>query len=165
MKKTTKMTIVAIIVAMLLLGIGYAAIQNITLTISGTATADPSQSAYKVVFSGTSDVSDELLVKAAITDNVNATINVSGLTTEGQIESATYTVQNISTDLSADLSVLTTNSNTEYFTVTSQLEKETLEAGEATTVTVFVELIQVPTTDSESTVIGVQLTASPVEPE
>ena len=39
------------IIAILLLGIGYAAIQNITLNITGTATADPNQANFKVMFS------------------------------------------------------------------------------------------------------------------
>ena len=50
MKRTNKIIIGAIIISILLLGIGYAAIQNITLNISGTAKADPSQSNFKVRF-------------------------------------------------------------------------------------------------------------------
>lgn len=52
MKKTSKIIMLSLVVAALLLGIGYAAIQNITLNISGTATADPSQTNFKVSFSG-----------------------------------------------------------------------------------------------------------------
>lgn len=113
MKKTNKIIIGVILIAVMLLGIGYAAIQNITLNISGTAKADPSQSNFKVMFTGTPTVSDSSKVVAAITNDTNATINVSGLTAKGQTVTATYTVQNVSSDLSADLSVATTNSNTD----------------------------------------------------
>ena len=164
MTKTSKIITVAVIVAMLLLGVGYAAIQNITLNISGTAAADPSQSNFKVMFTGTPEVSDSTYVTAGITDDTNATINVAGLSTKGQIVSATYTVQNTSTDLSADLSVATTNSNTEYFTLSSELAKTSLTAGEATTVTVTVELTKTPVAESVSSTVGVQLTAVPVQP-
>ena len=164
MSKTNKIIVVALLAAVLLLGVGYAAIQNITLNISGTAAADPSQSNFKVMFTGTPEVSDATYVTAGITDDTNATINVAGLTTKGQIVSATYTVQNTSTDLSADLSVATTNSNTEYFTISSQLAKTSLTAGEATTVTVTVELTKTPVSESVSSTVGVQLTAVPVQP-
>ena len=164
MKKTSKIILLMIVMAILIIGIGYAAIQNITLNISGTATADPSQSNFKVMFSGTPTVSDETYVTAAVTDDINATINVEGLTKAGDTVFATYTVQNTSTDLSADLSVATTNSNIEYFTISSELAKTSLIAGEATTITVTAELAKTPITESVSTTIGVQITAVPVQP-
>ena len=83
---------------------------------------------------------------------------------KGDVVSATYIVQNVSDDLSADLSVATTNSNTEYFTLSSELAKTSLVAGEATTLTVTVELIKTPLEDSVSSIVGMQLTASPVQP-
>ena len=164
MKKTNKIIITLVIVAMLLLGIGYAAIQNITLNIEGTATADPSQSNFSVKFTGTPKVSDSTYVTAGITDDINATITVNGLTQKGQTVNAEYTVQNVSTDISADLSVATTNSNTEYFTIKSELAKTILTAGEATTVKVTVELTKTPIAGSVNSTIGVRLTAMPVEP-
>lgn len=166
MKKTSKIIMLTLVVAALLLGIGYAAIQNITLNISGTATADPSQTNFKVSFSGEPEVSDSRYVTAAITDEINATINVNGLTEKGQEVSATYTIQNTSTDLSADLSVLTTNSNQSYFTITSELGKVSLVSGEATTVTITVRLSETPmqVDTSESSTIGIQLDAIPVQP-
>ncbi len=164
MKKTNKIIVTVIIVAMLLLGVGYAAIQNITLNIEGTATADPSQSNFSVKFTGTPKVSDSTYVTAGITDDINATISVNGLTQKGQTVNAEYTVQNVSTDISADLSVATTNSNTEYFTLKSELAKTSLTAGEATTVKVTVELTKTPIAGSVNSTIGVRLTAMPVEP-
>ena len=164
MSKTSKIIITALLVALLLLGIGYAAIQSVTLNIAGTAAADPNQENFKVMFTGTPEVSDEEHVTASITDDINATISVSELTKKGEIVSATYTVQNASTDLSADLSVATTNSNTEYFSLSSRLAKTSLIAGEATTVTVTVEMTKTPLAASVSSTIGVQLTATPVQP-
>ncbi|MBR3614723.1 MAG: leucine-rich repeat domain-containing protein [Clostridia bacterium] len=164
MKKTNKIILASAIVAVILLGIGYAAIQNITLNINGTAAADPSQSNFKIMFSGTPTVSDDTYVTAAITDDTNATINVEGLTKKGDVVTATYTVQNASTDLSADLGVSTTNSNTEFFTLSSEIDKTSLVAGEATTLTVTVELTKTPITESVRATIGVQLEAIPVQP-
>ena len=164
MRKTNKIIIAIILISVMLLGIGYAAIQNITLNITGTATADPSQANFTVKFSGTPTVSDSSKVEAAITDDTNATINVEGLTAAGETVTATYTVQNTSEDLSANLTVLTSNSNEEYFTTNSNLAKTSLTAGEATTLTVTVGLIKTPITSTETSTIGIRLTAEPVQP-
>ena len=164
MPRTNKILIVIILVAVMLLGIGYAAIQNITLNITGTATADPSQSNFTVRFSENVQVSDSNKVTAAITDDTNATINVSGLTTNGDTVTATYTIQNTSADLSANLSVGTTNSNEEYFLIESKLGDETLTAGGATTLTITVQLIKTPISTVETSTIGIQITAKPVQP-
>ena len=164
MRKTNKIIIAIILISVMLLGIGYAAIQNITLNVTGTAQADPNQANFTVKFSETTSVSDASKVIAAVTNDTNATINVEGLTAAGETVTATYTVQNTSDDLSADLTVETTNSNKEYFTISSELEKTSLIAGEATTLTVTVELIKTPITDTETATIGIQLTAAPVQP-
>ena len=164
MRKTSKIIIVTIIAASILLGLGYAAIQNITLNISGTAAADPNQANFKVRFTGTPLVSDSSYVTARISNDTNATFDVSGLNTKGQKVTATYDITNESSDLSADLTIATTNSNTEYFNVTSNLAKESIVAGETTTVTVTVELTKVLLTEGVSSDIGIEIIAAPVEP-
>ena len=58
MRKTNKIILFTLIIVVLLLGVGYAAIQNVTLNIAGTASADASQSNFKVMFTGTPVVSD-----------------------------------------------------------------------------------------------------------
>ena len=164
MTKTSKIILVTVIAASILLGLGYAAIQNITLNISGTAMADPNQANFKVRFTGTPLVSDSSYVTARISNDTNATFDVSGLNTKGQKVTATYDITNESSDLSADLIVSTTNSNTEYFNVTSNLAKESIVAGETTTVTVTVELTKVLLTEGVSSDIGIEIIAAPVEP-
>ena len=166
MTKTSKIILVTIIATSILLGLGYAAIQNITLNITGTATANPNQSNFKVHFvqETAPTVSNSAFATATVTDDTNATISVSGLTSKGQVVTAIYTVKNSSTDLSSDLSVATTNSNTEYFKLSSELANTSLKAGETTTVTVTVELTKTPLEENVSSTIGVQLTAVPVQP-
>ena len=66
--------------------------------------------------------------------------------------------------MSADLSVATTNSNIEYFTLKAELAKTSLIAGEATTLTVTVTLTKTPVTGTVSSTIGIQTIATPVEP-
>lgn len=164
MSKTNKIILMGFVIIMLILGIGYAAIQNITLNISGTASADPSQENFNVMFYGIQEVSNFELVSAEITNNTNATINVSGLTEKGQKEYATYTIKNESADLSAELSALITNSNEEYFLISYQIEETSLIAGEMTLLKIVVELIKTPLDESVNSTIGVELKAAPVQP-
>ncbi len=164
MKKTTKVVLAVLVAAMLLLGIGYAAISQITLTIAGTATAQADSANFKVMFTDAITVSDSTKVTATKTNDTNATIAVSGLTTVGQTATATYTVQNTSTDISADINVATTNDNTEYFRINAKIGDTRLDPAEATTVTVTITLLKSVITDNETATVGVQLTAYPVEP-
>ena len=164
MRKTSKIILVTIIETSILLGLGYAAIQNITLNITGTATGITSQDNFKVRFTRVTDISDAVNVTASVNTDTTASINVTGLTEKGQSVTATYEIENQSNDLSSDLNVNTTNSNTEYFVITSRLNKTSLMAGEKTTVTVTVEMIKTPIDGSVTSNVGVNLTAIPVEP-
>lgn len=164
MTKTNKIIAGIVVVAVLIIGIGYAAIQNITLNIAGTASADANQANFTVAFSGTPEVSEADKVKAAVTDDLNATLNVTGLTAKGDVVTATYTIQNTSADLSANLYATVTNDNTEYFKVTHSFDAESIAKGAATTITVTVELIKTPITETVSSTVGVQITAEPVQP-
>ncbi len=128
------------------------------------ATTNTKNINFKVVFSGEPKVSNENKVTAKITDDINATINVSDLTLEENTEKATYVVQNTSSELSADLSVEVKNNNEEYFLVDAKPEKTTLAKGEATTVIVTVKLLKQPEGEKNA-VIGIQLKATPIEPK
>ena len=164
MTKTSKIILVTIIATSILLGLGYAAIQNITLNITGNVTANPNQGNFKVKFTTVVNVSDSSYVTANVLNDTNATINVSGLKNVGEKATATYEILNGSNDLSADLNVLATNSNTEYFVVSSKIDKTSLTAGEKTNLVVTVELNKTLIESNESTNINIKLDAIPVEP-
>lgn len=167
MKKTTKIVALVLVATVLIIGVGYAAIQNITLNIAGTAKADASQANFAVKFSGEPTVAGAGTTIAAVTNDTNATMNVTGLTAKGESATATYTIQNTSADLTADLTATISNSNNEYFNVEySFAENETrLKKGEATTVTVTVTLIKTPIEEQVSSTIGVQINVVPIQPE
>ena len=164
MSRTRKIILVTIIATCLLLGLGYAAIQNISLNIDGYAYANTSQENFKVRFSEVVSVSDSIFVTARIEDDVNAIIDVSGLSQKGQKVTATYEILNESDELSAELTVNTTNSNIEHFAISSKIANKSLKAGEATTVLVTVELLQTPIDGEVTANIGAKLTAIPVQP-
>ncbi len=156
---------IIILVAILILGIGFALISNVNLNINGEATATPSDTNFAVEFTGTPTTSDEDKVIATITGDLTATMNVSGITAKGDTVTATYTILNTSPDLTADLVASITNSNEEYFNVTSSFTDSSVKAGNTTTITVTVELIKTPITTDVVSDVTVSLTASPVQPE
>ena len=155
-----------LLIAVLMLGIGYAAMSNITLNITGSASAVVKDENFSVLFVGTPEVSSDD-VTAKIIDDHNATLNVTGLSAKGDKATVTYTVKNASEDLSASVAVPNiSNSNSEYFSVTTDMNAEkTLVAGNNTTVTVTVQLIKTPVDADETANINISLVASPVQPE
>ena len=152
MNRNTRAVVgLVLLIAVLLVAIGYAAITAVPLNINGSAQATPEQTNFTVKFSGTPTVSDSSKVVAEINqqDQLKATINVSKLTAKGDTATATYTIANTSADLSAVLSATTSNTNDEFFRVTQNIAKGTVAAGDTTTITVTVELIKTPITQEQ----------------
>ena len=158
-----------LVLAVILVAVAYAAITSTQLNINGTGNATANQSNFKVEFIGTPTTGGKGTTVATIDSSVktNGTVTVNGLTAKGDEATATYTVKNLSADLSADLSAKATSSNEEYFEVLCTLEKTTLKAQEETTLKVTVRLLKTPideTKENLKTDIGVTVTAEPKQP-
>lgn len=178
------------LIAVIVLGIGYATIQTVNLTISGNATASPDQSNFTVKFLNDLDNDDESdprnieyeeqLVTGTVvyTNNkpystrpvvidsdLTAHFNTQQLSVAGEKAVATYRVKNTSPDLSANLNVVCSSTNTEYFQTTCRLgnglSSESLVSGAVTTVTVEVTVLKTPLTDNQSSTISTVVTATP----
>lgn len=160
------------LIAVLVIGIGYAAINNIELKVGGTTNATTAQGNFQVAFTEVKNVSDSSKVEASIdeSDKLTAVMNVSGLTAKGDTVTATYEIKNTSPDLSAELTAaVTKNTNSTYFQVTqSMADPITIAKDKTTTVTVTVELVKTPiTAEDEAAATGeieVTVTAKPVQP-
>ena len=158
-----------VLLAIILVAVGYAAITNVTLNINGTAKSEANQTNFAVEFIGTPTTGGKGTTTATINESkkTEGTVKVSGLTAKGDTATATFTVKNKSDDLSTDLTAEATNSNTDYFEVISNLEKTTLKAGEETTLTVKVKLLKTPideTKEGLTSNIGVSIIAEPKQP-
>ena len=158
-----------LVLAIILVAVAYAAITSTQLNINGTGNATANQSNFKVEFIGTPTTGGKGTTTATIDSSVktNGTVTVNGLTAKGDEATATYTVKNLSADLSADLTAKATSSNEEYFEVLCTLEKTTLKAQEETTLKVTVRLLKTPideTKENLKTDIGVTVTAEPKQP-
>ena len=169
MRRNTKIVGGILLVAIVLVAVGYAAITNVTLNIKGTAKSEGNPDNFKVELIGEPQTSGDGTTTATIDnqDKTQGTMNVSGLNAKGQTAIATYTVKNQSTDLSSDLTAKATSTNDEYFEVQCSLDKTTLKAQEQTTMTVKVKLLKTPideTKENLSTEIGVNIDAEPKQP-
>ena len=169
MSKNTKIVGGVLLVAIILVAVAYAAITNVELNINGVGSAQAKQENFKVEFIGTPSTSGKGTTTATISesDKTKGTVNVTGLTAKGDEATATYTVKNLSSDISADLTAEATSSNQTYFEVICSLEKTTLKAQEETTLKVTVRLLKTPIDETKEDLnsdIDVTLTAEPKQP-
>ena len=169
MGKNTKIVGGVLLVAIILVAVAYAAITNVELNINGVGSAQAKQENFKVEFIGTPSTSGKGTTTATISesDKTKGTVNVTGLTAKGDEATATYTVKNLSSDISADLTAEATSSNQTYFEVICSLEKTTLKAQEETTLKVTVRLLKTPIDETKEDLnsdIDVTLTADPKQP-
>ena len=176
MKEKKTLRIMTVLVAVLLLGVGYAAITGINLNITGTASATASGDNFNVQFTGTptTDVTHGgtgATTTATIVNTTSGSIVVSGLTTKDQYVTATYTIANESTELYANLAQTTcaaTGANASYFnvtcaTATAKLNPKNDSTSDETTLTVTVTLAKTPSSDVTNVPISVTFAATPSE--
>lgn len=181
MKQKRTFIILLLIISILCLGIAYASITSVNLTISGTATASPDTNNFVVKFADngtTTKTGNSGIVATTTASDQAATLNISGLTAAGEKVVATWTIENTSADLSAEIETKTSEitGSTEYFQITTEIagaseNKATIPAKDTensvdgtTTVTVTVELLKTPIESEVSGTINVELTATPVQP-
>jgi len=167
-KKTLQIVLI-VLVAVLTLGIGYAAISAVNLIINGNATANPSDTNFKVKFLKETGVTPKITSEYGgtgdidVTSDTTATFNITGLDAVGESAVANFKVKNESNNVGAEISLSVTNSNSEYFKVTETIQDNKLQAGEETTATVKVEMIKTPINNAVTTSITATLIATPLE--
>ena len=174
MKKKRTLTVLAAVLAVLMLGVGYANITNITLSItdSSSATASPSADQFAVKFTQAAKTSapDYATVNQSVdtSDPTKGTISISGLKAKGDTVVVTFTILNDSKDLAANLVAAVNNDDADYdktnFKVSSSLGATKIEHGSTTTLTVTVELLTTPISADLTTKIPVSVTASATTP-
>ena len=171
MKK--KYGVIAILIAIVVLGVGYAVISNVTLNVNGSqATVNADQSNFAVKYDAESTFSYSgnptgSTVTLTRTDDTNATFTIEGLTKEGDSVTITYPIINESETLRASLAAPSvTNDNTEYFSVTTTAPTAGTELaanGGTTNLVLVVTVIKTPVADDETANITASVVASPVQ--
>ena len=163
MKNRKKMITTALIVLVLLLGVGYATVSSVNLNINGSAKAGSKE--LQVFYDGTnSGTSAKVTAISSPVKTREATFTVESMTLDETV-TMTFEVKNYETDVNATLAApsVTQNTNGDYFQVTTSCDKTTLNAGDTATITVNVKLIKTPVTnEAGSTTVTVAMAASPV---
>lgn len=168
MKSRKSLLSILIFALVLVLSVGYAVISYVDINIEGTASA--AAEIMDVSFKSGSPVYDATTnpdVYTTVTNgSLTASITAKNLTLNNPV-TLTYVVQNNETDV--DASVIEhelTNSNTQYFDVSTDIEtaKTCLQKGGTINVVVTVTLIKTPVNvDDNSTDIGITLRATPID--
>lgn len=150
----------------LFLSVGYAVVNSVSLTVSGTAGAG--SETLDVSFNGTKTVSNTTKGSASVTAGATtATFKASDMTLNESI-TFTYTVQNKETDVAADVTMSFTNSNTSYFSVSifessSNSSSFSIGAGDTTNIYVVVKMIKTPIAEADnSATFNITINAEPV---
>ncbi len=187
MKKRRTFTVMIILIAVLVLGVGYAAISNVVLNITGSANI-VADADFSVVFDTGHDVlvtpassttisfggSNHPVAAGAYTDTLNATMTVY-LNKDNTSASACYKIDNNSSTLAASISPSVTpigSPNTAYFgNITTALYSDSgcstafsgnLAAGQSVYLKVTVPKGNTePAQDVADASFGVTITATP----
>ena len=151
--------LIFVFIFVIVLGVGYAGVGSVDLLLSGNSVASTSDGNFVVKFKS-ANISPSYGT-ASITNDITATINVTGLSLEGDMCEATYTVKNESRGIDAGISLQLVNTNAEYFRVTETIADSELQVGDTTTVKIKVEMIKTPVEIDVSTNITGVLHAVP----
>lgn len=145
----------------LFLSVGYAVVNSVTLSVTGTSTSATED--LEVYFNGTTSASSSKVTATATNGTTSASILVKDLTLNETV-TATYTVVNNETDVGASYIVNSINlSNSEYFSVTTDASiARNIAAKGTNTITVTVKMVKTPVDSSKSSsTITINLTATP----
>ena len=186
-RKNSKIML-GLLIAVVALGVGYAAISGVNLLSNGSAsitangnfsvrfvrpiaseTAIENAEANAIKISGKNADSTDMDVSgitASVTDDTHATFAVGALDAVGEYVDFTYTVVNESDegiDAALSLEVADENDLADYFEITKSVGKNKIAPTETTTVIVRVKLIGQPKVNDVSGTFKVTLTATPVD--
>ena len=180
MKKKKNRLVFGLLILTVFLGVGFAIVNSVGLTVSGTAASDTHD--MDVYFNGTTDSDDSgcvdcstvTVTPSATNGELEASIDVTGLEKVDDYVTATYTIQNDEPDMNAAITLDTEkgtngydNDKDTYFEVTSVSVPENPISKEGGTgnVTIKVKLIKVPIEEADSEAnIKVYYKATPVQP-
>lgn len=192
MKKRKTFTSMAIVIAILILGVGYAAIAEIPLTLNGSANVHANAD-FNVQYDTNHEVkvtpnanvtweekSNPAVVTGSYEDTLNANMTVY-LDSANRTASAIYKIDNKSGELKATIASEITNDftednanylsleqalyTTEACTDTDLLNTTQLAPGQSAYLKVTVSLVKLPVDDIVDASFSVGLTATPVEVE
>ena len=171
MRNRKTIVVAFLLVAAMLLGVGYAALTD-TLTMDGRVTIDMNQAGVnfdakvywkdaRIVSSTNTSEKDSITLTSA--DDIN--FNLHSLATKGDVVNMVATIQNDSNvPVKINMNTPTTGEDADKFrcTYTSSIESWVIPSGESMTITVVVTVVQ-PVTSAATASFGVSFGVETVE--
>ena len=155
--------LVLVLSIILITGVGYAAEIGNTLKISDNPLLIEEQEDFKIEFNKNPTYIGDGIAKVQMIGPTSATIDITNLNAVGDYVTVIFTIENKSNSICADIKAKTTNTNTQFFDVTSSLSESIIKPKTGkTTLEIKVELIKLPIKDNETSYISIDLTASPI---
>lgn len=159
------LSLVIFVVALVILfatSVGNAVENDKILIINDSKALELCQTDFNVVFSGEPTYKGNGSAELTITGPKTATINITELKKVGDLVTAIFTLENKSCSLYADINVEITNTNTEYFNVTSRLTEEKINPKNGKVkMEIDVQLIKLPIYNEEKSSISINVLAYP----
>lgn len=150
------LAVTVVLTIILTSNVGYA-------TVTGYHGYPPEQPNFRVIFTGKPSYTGDGTAKIRLTSSTTATMNIEGLSTKGDYVTAKFTIKNTSDDIYAKLYKTVTNTNKEYFKVTTVVSDNILSPRRDNAIlTITVQLIKTPIDKVQTTNISVRVTASPI---
>lgn len=167
MKNKKSLLSLGLLALVLVLGVGYAVVSNVTLEFGGSATVADAELKVDIA-----SVEDNKPTGVTVTHSIDGTTHakkdtftITGMTLNETV-TMTYTIDNHETDVDATIAekVALKNDNTEYFNATYKINgADIARNGGTTTVTVTVTMIKTPVVAAQGTAnISFSLEAAPV---
>lgn len=168
MKKKRTYVTLALIIAILMLGVGYAAVTK-ELTITGTLNATVDNSQFNVEFTKADKAVNLTGTPTASGTSATFTVDGSNMKTKGDTASVEFTITNNTTtavNLSAKLSAANIQQaeNSKFTVTATDLSGKTLKPGETATTTVTVKLNETPIEAITDESVTIKYTATAVQP-
>ena len=168
MKKKRTFITLAVLIAVLVLGVGYAAVTK-DLVITGTLNATVDNTKFVVAFTKADKAVNLTGTPSASGLAASFVVDGSKMTTKGATASVEFTITNNTTtdvNLSAELSdaVIDQIDGSKFIVTASDLSGETLAPGASTTTTVTVALKETPIEAISNETVTVTYTATAVQP-
>lgn len=171
MSKQKGLIIGVILIAIILMAVGYAALKEIPLTINGTAKATADQTNFKVFFTGAEPkTSSATKVETTVSaESTTATVNIKELKTVDETQYAILEIKNGGQIDATSVTVSAQGTDSDYIDIAAEMcneEGETISGDNAlavngiTYVKVSARLKQLLNADVE-TAIAVTVTAEP----
>lgn len=167
MKNRRTLITTILLAVVLFLGVGYAVISSVTLTINGNISAKTEELDVVISAANPDAAATGVTAYGTVTNpaGLTATLTVTDLEYgAANAKTVAYTITNNDTVSATITQGTITVAKSEFFSVTTDLASPvTVAAGGTTTVNVTVELIKKPIQDTDSTTTAtINFTAAPV---